>query len=713
MSTTPATVLDHPDLQPPASAERASRSVRMRDAARSTHGAPLFGHYAPFGVTTLLWAGATAGHASTRFAQVVAVAAPVIAVVLWWVWARRRTREQRRALRSRTRYTTAVFVAALAWFLTAAQFGAGGWRGMTLWLGMVAVMQPYWRARRIPVPPPRDEIPAEVVEEVLVGDVVEKWEQRVAAKGKSLPGSTLVNHRQVKNGDVWDIRLKPGEQTTQQAISALIIVVSALEPRTLDQVVIDRHPSGSLALATLTVTTGHPLNATLHHPGAKAAWFPKLGKIQIGVHPDGEPALWSLCLPGYGMCHGFLLGGTGSGKSTLLTNLVASAAHSGYVTIWAADIGKKGASFPAVAEHASWLATEVDEFILMLRAAKTLVETRGTLLDLRGLDLHVPSPAEPGVLLVLDEMSSLLAGHERAREATELLEAIARKGRFAGIGVVGADQTLNLDKTFGNSDAIKSQMFMHNVWVGRTQSQVQVGLIPNLEGVDPRQIPDTFPDGSLTQGLGYLIGGRTAPCRGWFTPPERGREIMATAPQLELDKAAAGFITRAHGDAYSGRKLRAEYAKASNLLLIQDVSPELADELLLQYPHLRERLEELRRNPKLGVVVAPEVAPTGAVEAGPHGFGNGFAAAPTFDAEAAEAPAARGSTAKAKGPTVKEKVFALLTAGQCSMAALIVESKHPESSVRLALSELMDVGLVDRPVRGEYVLTDEGKRQAA
>jgi hypothetical protein len=678
------TAIDSPDLLPPPS--RVARARAARRAARNRTGRPLGGHAAPFPVTALLWAAAAAGHAAPGVANVVAFAAPVIAVVWWWKWSRRRTREQRRA---RYAHALAVTVAAHAWLWWATQAGAGGWRAVALWAGMVAILQPYWARRRIPVPPETVE-PVAVVANPL--GVTGKWAERVQAPGGALPGAALTRHQRVVNGDAWDIQLIPGVQTTEDVFKAQCRIVSAFDDLTADQVILDRHPSGSMAKARLTVIEGHPLNRTMRHPGPEQVLseYHDTGYVHFGEHPDGQPARWGFFIPGWGLAPGFVVGSIGSGKSKLLLNLATAACHTGHLSVWAAcPVG--GQSYPDLIRNASWPATDIPEIMLQLEAMVRIIGARGLVNNLRGWDLHVPTRDEPGVLLFLDEFHKLTQGRSaQAKRATFLLSTIAREGRKAAVGIIGADQGFDLDGVFGNDDELRTNLRIKNLWVGRTPSDVLKGMITGIS-VNPALLPEFFPDGSPTSGLGYLIGHRTAPSRAWH--PGGAADLLNAAPKLELEKVGAQLA----GDAYLTRVERALASKAKKAAAVVKMDPALLGQILEANPDLRDALAqagEYTGDPLADLGFAALDVDQAAAEVAEF-EGTSFGPAPRFEYEEPEQVGPRNA---------REAVLDLLRDGPRRKGELMDLTGYAEATVRGALDDLQTEGRIARPRHGIYEL---------
>lgn len=669
-------------------------SARHRAKARATHHYltthPLSGHVAPWPVTALLWAAAAAAYYDPQTRGVVQLVAPVVAVVWWWAWSRRRTREQRRDRRNHAALVTA---AAASWLLWAMHTGPAGWQAVTLWLGMVVLMQPYWRRRRIPNPlttPVATPMDVPLVDTTVAPEqhpVVTKWVERVQAPGGALVGAYLTGRRSEQpNCETWDVNLRPGQQTTDNAIGAHSLIVSALDHLTVDQVIVDRHPSGSMARAKLTVVQGHPLNRRLDHPGPGEVYNPETGYAAIGMHPDEQPAEWGLCVPNWGLTNGFVVGGIGSGKSTLMMNVASIAAHTGIISVWAGcPVG--GQSFPALVKHATWPATTVDEIILQLEAAAKLIQVRGVLNNLRGQPLHMPSVKEPGVLLFIDEFHKLTRGHARYKEAVSLLDIVTREGRKAAVAIVGADQDCDLQGVFGGEDTLRTSMIGKNLSFLRTPSKVTKDLVPGVT-FNPATLPERFPDGSPTSGLGYMVGQRNAPYRGWFTPD--AEQLLAGAPKVELDQVGARGI----GAPYMERELRRTMARAAQAAVIQKLDPEALRDILESEPDLRAALE------LLGPV---SLSPLGPDPTQAHRFGPlHLVPAPQFVVPGED----EQPVSSARPVRARDKVLGLVRDGVRRKGELVERSGLSETAVRNALNELVAEGVVANPKHGDYVPVD-------
>ncbi len=579
---------------------RASRDAREIDEAIRSAGGPvrqlrIGRQLVPFAVIAVAWVAGMLGWLAPGLWPVLAGAGLAVPAGGWLLGARRRIDPSRLYdARVRRRHLAAAVLAGQAWLWWAVQTSPVGLRAVALWVGGYAIAAPYWRRHRIPVPidapPPPAVAPiARVIE--TEPDVARLWTARVACQGGALPGSRLTDHHDDGRFARWTILLAPGRQTTSTAIAVAAMVASALG-RSLSDVAIDRHPSGDLSRAVLLVSASNdnPLALAVHHPGPGDIYDPKTGYAQIGIHPDGEPARWAFFVPGWGLAGGGVIGGIGSGKSTLMTNLASTAAYTGILSVWAGD-PQGGQSMPAVIRHATWPATTLEEILRQLRAAAATIDIRGALNGLREHDLHIPTAAEPGILLFLDEIHKIFkdAPPKIRDEAVALATLIAREGRKAAVAIVGADQYPGLE-TFGNQEAMRSSLFARNIAVLRTASNIAKGLVPGLD-VNPRDLPVKFVDGSPTSGLGYLVGERAVPFRGFFTP--NAAELLAAAPKVELDRVAAEYI----GEDYTGREARRLANRAAQAERIARLDPTALERILAADPALADALTRLQNQP--------------------------------------------------------------------------------------------------------------------
>jgi hypothetical protein len=662
----------------------------------------------PFGVIGLLWAGGVAA-AATPGGWMVAAAALVFAVVWWCAWERRR----RPGRVERRRWATRVVIGGSGWLLVAATCGAGGPVAAALWLGGYAAAWPHWRAHRIPIPAEPVDEPAPALEVLQAApEIPRRWADRVAVARGVLPESYLTDHQLVGRTEQWTIQLDPVTQTSSSAVAAQLRVGAALG-RSMDAVTIDRHPSGDLSRALLIIADNNPLHRDVVLPDRDLdrLWDPSTGYAVHGLHADGGPAHWAFTVPNWGLAGGFLIGSIGSGKSAAMTVLALLAMHTRHLVVWGAD-PTGGGAIPTILRHADWPATTMPEIRLQLRALRRAIDVRSALNALRGVDKHVCTPAEPGILLFADEFHRLTEGGRRAEE-TKILTLVAREGRKYGVNVIGADQYPGL-KSFGDEEPMRLNMFARNIAVFRSPSNVSKGLIPGLD-ISPADIPAYFPTGKPTSGLGYMVGERTAPYRGWFS--ERVGEQLAAAPRATLDKVVAAGI----GADYLDRHARSVANRAEKAAALADLDLDVLAPILEADPALAAALRAYRIGSRPVRAINPLQTAIPLDPAGPSerparpGAGPGpvlrLVPAPRLQlpgqspgsaVPAADRPAGEGPLATPAG----RRLYELIRAGVTRTGELERQSGYGETHTRNNLAALADAGLIHRIRHGTWEVTD-------
>ncbi|TDB76096.1 FtsK/SpoIIIE domain-containing protein [Micromonospora sp. KC723] len=172
----------------------------------------------------------------------------------------------------------------------------------------------------------------------------------------------------------------------------------------------------------------------------------------------------------------WLVGGrTGAGKTVFLLDVLyglAARYAPAELQLWLLDF-KEGVSFtefvptardPSFLPHARAVGVESDrEYgLAVLRELRRDLGRRADLLKRHGVSKLADLPADaaaPRVVAVVDEFHVLLAGNDRlAREAVDLLEELARKGRSYGVHLVLASQsTTGIEALYGRADTLFGQ----------------------------------------------------------------------------------------------------------------------------------------------------------------------------------------------------------------------------------------------------------------
>ncbi|MGR6321051.1 FtsK/SpoIIIE domain-containing protein [Micromonospora soli] len=172
----------------------------------------------------------------------------------------------------------------------------------------------------------------------------------------------------------------------------------------------------------------------------------------------------------------WLVGGrTGAGKTVLLLDVLyglATRYPPAELQLLLLDF-KEGVSFtefvpterdPSWLPHARAVGIESDrEYgVAVLRELRAELTRRADLLKKHGVTALRDLPASarpPRIVTVVDEFQVLLAGHDAlARQAVDLLEEVARKGRSYGLHLVLASQsTSGIEALYGRAEAIFGQ----------------------------------------------------------------------------------------------------------------------------------------------------------------------------------------------------------------------------------------------------------------
>ncbi|MGH9131653.1 MAG: FtsK/SpoIIIE domain-containing protein [Acidimicrobiales bacterium] len=248
-----------------------------------------------------------------------------------------------------------------------------------------------------------------------------------------------------------------------------------------------------------------------------------LERVAVGMTEAGEP--WNIRVLGR---HVLIGGATGSGKGSVVWSILgglAPAIASGVVQVWVIDpkggmeFGRGQALFARFAHDAGESAANV-----LAEAAEVLVARAKRL---RGFTrLHVPTPTEPLILVVIDEMATLTAyrGDRKTRtELDQLLGLVLSQGRAVGVSVIAAVQdpskeVIALRQLFPTRIALRL--------VEATQATMVLGDGARDRGAACDLIPDTLP------GVGYVC-------------EEGGRELVRVrayhVTDADIDELCASF----------------------------------------------------------------------------------------------------------------------------------------------------------------------------
>jgi S-DNA-T family DNA segregation ATPase FtsK/SpoIIIE len=196
----------------------------------------------------------------------------------------------------------------------------------------------------------------------------------------------------------------------------------------------------------LEFTTADPLVETV--PALPVPESVDLEAVAIGLQEDGEP--WKVKVLG---SHMLIAGMTGAGKGSVLWSLLRSLGpeiRDGRVAVWAID-PKGGMELgPGRALYTRFAVPSLDDLdapyeriaVLLEDAVKVMQRRAGGLADVL-IRKHVPTIAEPLILLVIDEIANLTAylpDRKVKDRINRALGLLLTQGRANAVCVIGALQ---------------------------------------------------------------------------------------------------------------------------------------------------------------------------------------------------------------------------------------------------------------------------------
>ncbi len=174
----------------------------------------------------------------------------------------------------------------------------------------------------------------------------------------------------------------------------------------------------------------------IHGPDAPGGG---LENLPVGRREDGGP--WLLPLRG---SHVLVAGATGAGKGSVLWSLIRSLGPSvaaGLAELWVCD-PKGGMEMAAGAPLFARFAFDLPSIADLLDDAVSRMQSRAD--SLRGVSrLHTPTPGDPLIVVVVDEIASLtsyVTDRDLKRRLSASIPLLLSQGRAPGVVVVAAVQ---------------------------------------------------------------------------------------------------------------------------------------------------------------------------------------------------------------------------------------------------------------------------------
>jgi len=271
-----------------------------------------------------------------------------------------------------------------------------------------------------------------------------------------------------------------------------------------------------------------------------------LANLVIGAGENGTP--WSVRLLGR---HILVAGLMGAGKGSVVWSMLAALApaiRDSSVQAWVID-PKGGMEFgQGVGLFTRFAYDTGTESLELLRDAAAVLTRRAN--GLRGTSRqHEPTPTDPFIVIVIDELASLIAyqtDRKLANEISGLLSLILSQGRAVGVSVVAAVQDPSKDVV------LMRQLFPIRIglrFAEATQVDMILGQGSRVAGALCDQIPDALP------GVAYVMeDGHAAPLRArafHVTDADIAHLAITYAPNAE-PVAGVQFIDAATGEADPG-----------------------------------------------------------------------------------------------------------------------------------------------------------------
>jgi DNA segregation ATPase FtsK/SpoIIIE, S-DNA-T family len=238
-----------------------------------------------------------------------------------------------------------------------------------------------------------------------------------------------------------------------------------------------------------------PLTATI--PALEPSEPVNLRGLPVGRQEDGQP--WRVRLQA---SHLLIAGATDSGKSSLMWSLIGAlgpAIRDGSVQLWALDPKGGMELTPGAGLFHRFAYESPTAMVELLEEAVAFMRQRAERLRQAGQRAHTPTPRDPMVVVVVDEMATLTAycgDRDLKRRAEAALQLLLSQGRAPGVVVVAAVQDPGKD-VIGFRDLFPTRIAL------RLLEDVQVDMVlgrsARLHGAQCDLIPPSLP------GVAYVV----------------------------------------------------------------------------------------------------------------------------------------------------------------------------------------------------------------
>lgn len=486
--------------------------------------------FAPFGFGAALYAAALGDQDAPALSVPMVVTA--LAVAGYLLYRRHRERGESPAWRETLRraYYAFVYAASIA---TLCMGGALTPRDPAV-LEMIgaatlAAGGAWWtRARRTGAPadetPEADEPDAEPVEEVDLTDLealraqIQAWWQAkvtpTAPKRGFIPGSAILDLNVDEHASRLHVQLDGDEMDFSELEQRRKRLASSRGTSKFN-VQVKKVPDEREDQAIITIFHRNPLPELVPFPGPSIDLA--TGCAVVGRCDDLSPALIRFWEPGSGTWHELVCGASGSGKSRYLDQALINERHCldeygrHLIVSWIMD-PQNGQSLPDWQDRVDRFARTPAECMAMLEEVRAEMFARNLHLaqkkwtdaqdrERTGVSHFTPSADMPILSVTIDESPTLLAD-PRFKDIIKRILGMARK---CGIRLRLVTQIPSISE-LGNDFNIRPLIAAMCLVCLRTVDAITGGAFPGLPGDPKKDLPEFFPDGSRTFGLGYILG---------------------------------------------------------------------------------------------------------------------------------------------------------------------------------------------------------------
>ena len=245
----------------------------------------------------------------------------------------------------------------------------------------------------------------------------------------------------------------------------------------------------------LDFTRVDPLTTTI--PALEPSEPVDLRALRVGRQEDGQP--WLVRLQ---QSHLLIAGATDSGKSSLMWSLIGAmgpAIRDGSVQLWAIDPKGGMELTPGAGLFHRFAYESPAAMVELLEEAVAFMRHRAERLRQAGQRAHTPTPADPMVVVLVDEMATLTAycGDRDLKRRTEAaLQLLLSQGRAPGVVVIAAVQDPGKD-VIGFRDLFPTRIALR--LLEDVQVDMTLGRSARLHGAQCDLIPPSLP------GVGYVV----------------------------------------------------------------------------------------------------------------------------------------------------------------------------------------------------------------